>query len=944
MSRKKSLFCLFFLLFGGLPSYAQFYESGVNPPSVRWQQINTAHFRVIFPVDIRNEGQRAANVLEYIYAADGKSLNHAPAKVSVVLHNRPAFSNGVVSWAPKRSEWYLTAPYDNYAHSWLEQLALHEYRHVVQTDKLNQGFTKGMGYFIGQQAVGVATAILPYWYLEGDAVLTETALSNSGRGRNPAFEMPLRTIALSEGYHRYDIATLGSYRRHVPNHYELGYQMVAWTKKTYGMQIFSHTEDYVARHPFLIDPFSIALRKQTGLNNPKRYKKTFDELSVGWKRQQEQTPHVVYSPVNKPAKYYTNYRSPRYINDTTFVALKTGMAQIAQLVEVSKTGKERVLHTLGFINTNLLSYASGWLAWTEEIPDVRWSNRSYSVIKLMNIVSGKVHTHAQRTRYFAPALSPDAKKIAVVDMPLDGTSAIIVLDAAGGDAGLRIPSPDNTQWQTPTWTNDGKHLLAIANGQQGKSIVRIDVATGLLTTVLSPVFEDIGYPADGETCAFFTGHYNGINNIYSVNYQTLEIKQVTAALYGAFDPQPDATGRLLFVHYSANGYKIVETETDEKQWIDIHQVENYSLRQYQPIAEHENFNLQDSIIPSNSYSVKPFRRGQHLFNIHSWAPLYYNVNVADVSSTDFFPGVVVMSQDLLGNMTSSAGYSWRGYHCLHANLIYRALYPVVEFNVQYGGNRGVYGKTDSDFHPVRPEIRTTASAYIPLNFTRSRWITGMEPRVNMDYISSYLYSETASVYQFGLMEFVYSTTFYRYQKQAMRDLAPRWGIVVQTAVKNAPLHKGQFGWMYYLYGRLYLPGVAKHHSLQLSGGWQKQRPSEYLLGSMTAFPRGYLTGRTEQLGVGLVEYRFPFLYPDKNLSFLVYLKRLSANFFCNAATNRYQTRAGWQADRMLSVGTDILADVNLLRMSFPINIGIRTVYVPDTKEIQPNLLLRISFN
>ncbi|MDR0814517.1 MAG: hypothetical protein LBN37_02060, partial [Bacteroidales bacterium] len=286
------------LLLECLPLYAQFYESGVNPPSVRWQQINTAHFRVIFPVDISHEGQYAANVLEYIYASEGKSLNHLPAKVPVVLHNRPAFSNGMVTWAPKRSEWYLTAPYNNYAQNWLEQLALHEYRHVVQIDKLNQGFTKGLGYLIGQQAVGVASAMTPYWYLEGDAVLTETALSNSGRGRNPAFEMPLRTIALSTGRHHYDKAAFGSYRHHVPNHYEWGYQMVAWTKKNYGMEVFSHAEDYVARHPFLLYPFSIALKKQTGLGTPKRYDKAFEELTAGWKKQAEQMPHVDYTPVN----------------------------------------------------------------------------------------------------------------------------------------------------------------------------------------------------------------------------------------------------------------------------------------------------------------------------------------------------------------------------------------------------------------------------------------------------------------------------------------------------------------------------------------------------------------------------------------------------------------------------------------------------------------------
>jgi hypothetical protein len=230
---------------------AQFSESGTEPASVRWQQIHTEHFRVIFPTDAAHDGQRAANVLEYIYSKEGKTLNHQPAKIPVVLHNRTAFSNGFVSWAPKRSEWFLTPPQDNYAQDWLEQLAVHEYRHVVQIDKLNQGITKALGFAVGQQAVGAISGLLPMWFLEGDAVATETALTNAGRGRNPAFEMPLRTIALSGKYQKYDKALFGSYRDHVPNHYELGYQIVSWTRERYGAKTFETSADFVARKPFL---------------------------------------------------------------------------------------------------------------------------------------------------------------------------------------------------------------------------------------------------------------------------------------------------------------------------------------------------------------------------------------------------------------------------------------------------------------------------------------------------------------------------------------------------------------------------------------------------------------------------------------------------------------------------------------------------------------------
>ena len=54
---------------------------------------------------------------------------------------------------------------------------------------MNKGFTKVLSYILGEQAPGgVLGLYIPSWFLEGDAVSTETALSNSGRGRTCAFE------------------------------------------------------------------------------------------------------------------------------------------------------------------------------------------------------------------------------------------------------------------------------------------------------------------------------------------------------------------------------------------------------------------------------------------------------------------------------------------------------------------------------------------------------------------------------------------------------------------------------------------------------------------------------------------------------------------------------------------------------------------------------------
>jgi len=935
---------------------AQFYESGTEPSSVRWQQIHTEHFRIIFPTDAAQEGQHAANVLEYIYRSEGKTLNHRPAKIPVVLHNRTAFSNGFVSWAPKRSEWFLTPPQDNYAQDWLEQLAVHEFRHVVQIDKLNQGFTRVMGWVAGQQAVGAVAGLLPIWFLEGDAVATETALTNAGRGRNPAFEMPLRTIALSGKYQIYDKALFGSYRDHVPNHYELGYQLVSWTRESYGAKTFETSVDFVARKPYLffIYPFKSGIRKETGSYTGQLYRNAFTDLTHRWSEQDMQTDYNHITPISKRTNsLYTNYRSPQYLNDSTIVALKTGMAQIAQWIKIDREGGEQTLHTPGFINSERVTCSNGLLAWTEQVQDVRWSNRSYSVVKLFDLQTGRERTLQRYTRYFSPTLSPDGATIAVVDMPITGTCAIALIDVVTGEEKKRLPNPDGALLQTPSWCKNGQNLLVIAGGNKGKSIVRIDVTDGQYTTVLPSTYDDISCPVDGGKHAFFTGYYNGITNVYAVDYHTGKMMQVTSARFGAFDPQLNNKGdKLIYAEYSVNGYDLVETNMDAAQWTPTDQLTDHSLKLYKTLAGQEGYNMQDSVIPNRQHQIKSYRKWTNLFNVHSWAPFYYEVDASDVTSTELDPGVVLLSQDLLGNLTSSAGYSWRGYNAFHAGFTYKGLYPVIDFKIDHGGQVSVIGPSRSEtvFKPQHPDTKINIRTYIPFTFTRNRWITGIVPQVKLSYNRSYIYSQITDSYQYGLGEMSYSFQAYRYLKMSVRDLAPRLGLIAQGTFHHAPWNTEQLGYIYYVYGRVYLPGVARHHSLRLSGAWQQQATKYLMFNSILRFPRGYMNYRTERLSIGTIDYSMPLCYPDWSLIRLIYLKRLCTNLFCDIAQNQYEVRNEntsqiyWRKDKLNSVGVDLLADVNLLQIIFPINIGIRTVYVPETGKIQPSLLFSVTLN
>ena len=175
---------------------AQYFAVGQDPSSIKWRQIQTDHFQIIYPSDYEVQAQRVAHIFEKVYNYSGTTLKHQPKKISVVLHTKTIKSNGFVAWSPSRVELFPTPNQEIYAQEWIEQLAIHELRHHVQIDKIEAELPVIFRILLGEQAASVVIgAYLPFWFLEGDAVVSETAFSHSGRGRLSSFSMELKAQA-----------------------------------------------------------------------------------------------------------------------------------------------------------------------------------------------------------------------------------------------------------------------------------------------------------------------------------------------------------------------------------------------------------------------------------------------------------------------------------------------------------------------------------------------------------------------------------------------------------------------------------------------------------------------------------------------------------------------------------------------------------------------------
>src|SRR3546814_8565078 len=86
---------------------------GQNPPGLKWKQMETPHFQVIFPEVLLGEARRTAEILEYFRPYESSPLRDFPEKTPILLQNQTVISNGFVTLAPRRAEFYMTPPQNN---------------------------------------------------------------------------------------------------------------------------------------------------------------------------------------------------------------------------------------------------------------------------------------------------------------------------------------------------------------------------------------------------------------------------------------------------------------------------------------------------------------------------------------------------------------------------------------------------------------------------------------------------------------------------------------------------------------------------------------------------------------------------------------------------------------------------------------------------------------
>ncbi|MEO7532089.1 MAG: hypothetical protein ABIS69_11775, partial [Sediminibacterium sp.] len=872
------------------------------------------------------KAQRIANVIHSLQKNYSQSIGNDIRKVSIVIQNQTLVSNGYVGLAPYRSEFYTNPPQNAFglgAVSWTDNLALHEFRHVQQYSNFNKGLSKAATFLFGEQGQLVANAAaVPDWFFEGDAVFNETKLSPQGRGVLPLFLASYQSLFVANRKYDYMKMRNGSLRDYVPNHYDLGYLLVAYGRKKYGEDIWQKiTADAVGFKP-LFYPFQGAMKKQTGI----AFNQFVNDAMLYYQQQWQTKETAKTEWLTRTVLHdVVNYQFPYSTAEGSLIVVKSSNRHIPSFYKINQDQTEEKIAVKGISADNYFSYNNGKIVYASFKPDARWGNRDFTAITLLDLKTGAENNIVTHSKYVSPDISHDGKSILAVNMNSAGGSTVVVMNREGVCMDS-LPESDIV-FSYPKFAIDDKHYYVASRNAIGQmSLVKYTMNDNKPGEILVPLSNRIiGFlNVQGDTL-LFTTTFQGRDELWGI----IDGKErkgpfrfasyVTGLYQGALQ-----SGKIVGSAFTADGYRLglFDPIWERAQLKD--ELTDLYINDAYPKEDH----LLLSNLPQQPFAVTKYVKSYHLLNFHSFRPYYEQPEYS----------FTVYGENVLNTYRSEIAYTYNqneGSHKLGYNGVFGGTYLQPIFGAAQTWNRtGAFNK-DTTVH--WNELVGYAGLQLPLNLSGGkeyRHLT-LSSTWNIDNVKWTGLAE--KILRNANFQYLQTRLSYASQSQrAVQQIYPHFAENVFLQYKNSI---SQYSAHQFLaVASFYLPGFSNNHSIVLTGAYHgRDTLNQYLFSNNFPFARGYSAVDFPQMWKFGLNYHFPLAYPDWGFGNIVYFQRVRSNLFFDYTQGK-SLRTGINYP-FKTIGTELFFDTRWWNQQ-PVTFGIRYSRLLDNEfrgTTQPNI-------
>jgi len=680
--------------------FAQFNE---YHPEVNWLTIDRENFAVHFHDGAERTAKVVAKIMEEIYEPLTSFYGYKPDKVHFVIKDIDDYANGATYFFDNKIEIWAS-PLDTDlrgTHNWLRNVISHEFTHMIQLQAAMKAprtlpalYLQWLNYEDERRPdvlYGFPNMIISYpvpminvppWFAEGTAQYMRKEFNydfwDSHRDMIlREYVMNGRMLTWNE-MSVFDKTSLGN-----ESVYNSGFALVKYIAEKYGeSKLIEINNNLRSGFSFTIDG---AIKKAIGISGIELYEEWQDYLRNDYEQRTLNIRKNLVDGEKIETEGFGNFY-PTYSPDGKkiyYISNKGADYFISSLYEYDVEKKKSKLiqggigSTLAVSNDNLKLYYSKL---TEK-------NKNWVSIHDIYVYDLKTEEETRLTfgmRANNPSLSHDGSRIVFI-FQKDGTINLGIVDTEVKNFKVITSFSNGEQVFNPKFSPNGEFVVFDYSMNSSRDIARINTdGTGFQFLLSSTQIDERNPVMQNDSTLIYSADENGIFNLYSINLNSNNKRQLTNVLGGAFMPSPYKSNKIVYAGYESTGYKIYELQNTNE--IDL---SNFN---YLPKTVGDGLNKNTNSLSGAEFNFQRLKNFDDRitpdYEINNYKGTFTKLAIIPFIRLDNYskkakgiellkPGVYFYSSDMLNrfNIFGSAAINTRWERDIFASLEYRDRIP-----------------------------------------------------------------------------------------------------------------------------------------------------------------------------------------------------------------------------------------------------------------------------